>query len=765
MKGRKEEQKVFNQIITNFIEFYKHTCNGKIKKFNGGWLILCPYHSDHDPSLAVYKNGFSYCFSCKRPYKLSAVMSSYGYEHESDETREIKVNAKPVQDAEIIDEKWFLYTCATDPDSVKVYFRLRIDFVKNGERCKNFYFYEPAVENNKQILKLVKGFVPMILYHLPEIEDEKEVFYVEGEKCADALWGLGIPATTLPIGASTKINGEMLKALLPLRNKKIFILPDNDEQGKKYSKSIAKALKQLGADPEIAYIPDLGDKTDVADYIEFLRLQGFTDEKIRREILNLTKGNCGISFDQIEAKPTEWCIQDWIPKGKLTILAGREGVGKTRLALVLACAKANGSPVFTANGFKEVEQGVAFYFSLEDDPKNLASWCDAVGLKRSPNMKVFETESFYEVKNKIKKYKPELAIIDPASYLISEEKSLEGVKPILEPLVSLAKENNIAIVAVWHLNKRETSDVGLAVSGHSRITAMAKRLIVLEKQENKITVHFRKIKNTESVAFFVDDEKFEWVGGNNEEFGSHIPQGEKIAKLIKQELEKSPNRELPFNEIIRMVSPFGITKNYLSIIKDRYLRGVISKPVRKNGKFIGWVWSLPDLHEETVNLDGSLDNQGFSPDLQIIKFLPQQELTVKNSLKINDLQTQEKNNCKKTETVNLDGSLDNQGFSPDLHKKTVNLAQMAKKNQNSLNNKAFFSLKVPVISEWLLKKYKIEKPELYGDPNFRMFAIGHIVNHSKQKRPDGPEKLPIIVIDGKEYIDADELFKMEGVKC
>jgi len=756
---------VNNEIINNFIGFYKHTCNGKTKKFSGGWLILCPFHPDSDPSLAVYQSGVCYCFSCKRPYKLSAVMSSYGYEHESDETREIKVNAKPVQDAEIIDEQWYLYTCATDPDSVKVYFRLRIDFAKNGEKGKNFYFYEPAIENNKEILKLVKGFVPTVLYHLPEIEDKKEVFYVEGEKCADALWGLGIPSTTLPIGASTKINGEMLKALLPLRNKRIFILPDNDEQGRKYAKSIAKALKQLGADPEIIYIPDLGDKTDVADYIEFLRLQGFTDEKIRTEILNLTKGNCGISFDQIEAKPTEWSITDWIPKGKLTILAGREGTGKTRLALVLACAKANGTPIFTAKGFKEVTQGQVFYFSLEDDLSNLASWCDTAGLKRSPNMKVFEPEGFYEIKNKISRYKPELAIIDPASYLISEEKSLEGVKPILEPLVKLARENYIAIVAVWHLNKRETSDVGLAVSGHSRITAMAKRLIVLEKQENKTAVHFRKTKNTESVAFVVDDGKFEWVGGNNEEFGTHIPQGEKLAKLIRQELEKSPNRELLFNEIIRLVSPFGVTKNYLSIIKDRHLRGVISKPVRKNGKFIGWAWSLPDLHQKTVNLDESIDNSTSAPDLQIVKSIPQQELTVKNSLKINDLQTQEKNNCKKVETVNLDESIDNQGFSPDLHKKTVNLAQMAKKTDNSLNNKDFFSLKVPVIPEWLLKKYKIETPELYEDPDFRMFAIGHIVNHSKQKRPDGPEKLPVIVIDGKEYIDADELFKMEGVTC
>jgi len=156
-------------------------------------------------------------------------------------------------------------------------------------------------------------------------------------------------------------------------------------------------------------------------------------------------------------------------------------------------------------------------------------------------------------------------------------------------LVKLARENYIAIVAVWHQNKRDTSDVGLAISGHNRISAMAKRLIVLERQENKIAVHFRKTKKTESVAFVVDENKFEWVGSDGvENFGSHIPHGREIATLIRQELEKGPNKALSFNDIIKLASPFGISKDYLKIIKDRYLKDVISKPVRKDGKFIGW---------------------------------------------------------------------------------------------------------------------------------------------------------------------------------
>ena len=749
-------------FVTNFIEFYKHN-GGKIKKFRGGWLILCPYHSDSDPSLAIYLNGGCYCFACRKPYKLGAVMGAYGYSHELVETDpepELRHKMTPQDEASITDTKWYLYA-----DGKKVFYRCRVDYEKNGTTQKAFYFYEVAFENGKEIIKLVKGYVPLMLYHLPEIEQEKEVFFVEGEKCVDALWGLGLPATTLPVGATTKFNKEILEALIPLKDKKVFVIPDNDEQGKKYARSITKTLKQIGSAPEIVYIPDLGDKSDIADYIGFLKLQGFTNEKIRSEILKLTEADSGMPFDQIEAKPTEWSITDWIPKGKLTILAGREGTGKTRLALVLACAKANGTPIFTAKGFKEVTQGQVFYFSLEDDLSNLASWCDTAGLKRSPNMKVFEPEGFYEIKNKISRYKPELAIIDPASYLISEEKSLEGVKPILEPLVKLARENYIAIVAVWHQNKRDTSDVGLAISGHNRISAMAKRLIVLERQENKIAVHFRKTKKTESVAFVVDENKFEWVGSDGvENFGSHIPHGREIATLIRQELEKGPNKALSFNDIIKLASPFGISKDYLKIIKDRYLKDVISKPVRKEGKFVGWFWQLPEYHPKNDTLAKSVDNPIFLPEYQFSNDIPQQELTVKNSLKINDLQTQEKNNCKKTENDTLDKTVDNSNFEPEYHKKNDTLVKMAKKNNNSLKNQDFFKLTVPIVPEEIAKKYKIENPKLYEDPDFRQIAINHITSYSKQNRNNSDE-LPVIVIDGVEYVDADELFKREGLAC
>jgi hypothetical protein len=97
-----------------------------------------------------------------------------------------------------------------------------VDFenLQTRQRKKAFYFFQPVInQNGQQTLELIRGWVPLILYRLTEIENAKEVFFVEGEKCADALWELELPATTLPTGAQVKPSKELYQALLPLKNK------------------------------------------------------------------------------------------------------------------------------------------------------------------------------------------------------------------------------------------------------------------------------------------------------------------------------------------------------------------------------------------------------------------------------------------------------------------------------------------------------------------------------------------------------------------
>ena len=66
---------------------------------------------------------------------------------------------------------------------------------------------------------------PRPLYNQVGIKNSQEVVLVEGEKCAEALIGLGICATTAMNGAKAPLDKT---DWLPLKGKHVLIWPDND---------------------------------------------------------------------------------------------------------------------------------------------------------------------------------------------------------------------------------------------------------------------------------------------------------------------------------------------------------------------------------------------------------------------------------------------------------------------------------------------------------------------------------------------------------
>jgi hypothetical protein len=83
--------------------------------------------------------------------------------------------------------------------------------------------------------------VPPLLYRLEELAALRppRVFVVEGEKDADALWSLGIPATTNAMGAG-KWRPEHSRALARIGVRDVVALPDNDGPGRAHAEAVAR---------------------------------------------------------------------------------------------------------------------------------------------------------------------------------------------------------------------------------------------------------------------------------------------------------------------------------------------------------------------------------------------------------------------------------------------------------------------------------------------------------------------------------------------
>ena len=104
---------------------------------------------------------------------------------------------------------------------------------------------------------------------------------MEGEKCADALYGVGLTATTAMNGAKAPLDKTDWS---PLEGKSVVIWPDNDDAGKEYGKKVSEHLKGKVAEVVLIELPaDKPQKWDAADAVaEGMNVKDFILGEIAR---------------------------------------------------------------------------------------------------------------------------------------------------------------------------------------------------------------------------------------------------------------------------------------------------------------------------------------------------------------------------------------------------------------------------------------------------------------------------------------------------
>lgn len=108
--------------------------------------------------------------------------------------------------------------------------------------------------------------VPRVLYRLPELiaaDPSEVVFVTEGEKDADSLAGLGLTATTNPMGAK---KWSCLSDDSALYDRRVAVIPDRDDVGGEHALDVATRLYGKAKDVRIVELPD-GHGKDASDWI------------------------------------------------------------------------------------------------------------------------------------------------------------------------------------------------------------------------------------------------------------------------------------------------------------------------------------------------------------------------------------------------------------------------------------------------------------------------------------------------------------------
>jgi hypothetical protein len=197
---------------------------------------LCPFHEDHTPSFTANREtGLWKCFGCGAQGNAYQFAERLGERRDMGRTIEVTY---PYHD-----------------EHGAVLFEV-VRFAPKG-------FAQRRPDGNGGWNWSLNG-VRRVLYRLPEILTESIVFVVEGEKDADRLWSLSLPATTNPQGAG-KWRAEYSQALA---DKQVAILPDNDEAGEQHALTVARSLLPVAKAVKIVRLPGLPPKGDVSDWLD-----------------------------------------------------------------------------------------------------------------------------------------------------------------------------------------------------------------------------------------------------------------------------------------------------------------------------------------------------------------------------------------------------------------------------------------------------------------------------------------------------------------
>lgn len=227
------------------------------KKINSNsYMAKCPAHNDKRASLSIKESNEKILTHCFAGCKTEDIVKRMGLTMK-DLFREKYENKEKNKRLKI--EAEYIYV---SENGDKLYKVIRY----NPKR-----FIQARFNNNSNNWDFNMNGVQYVLYNLPNVIKTETIYFVEGEKDADNLNKLGLVATTT-VGGASSFNKHALEYTKYLKDKTVYIIPDNDKAGYKYADDIKKALDGFAKTVKILKIKneirDLKEKADISDVLK-----------------------------------------------------------------------------------------------------------------------------------------------------------------------------------------------------------------------------------------------------------------------------------------------------------------------------------------------------------------------------------------------------------------------------------------------------------------------------------------------------------------
>jgi putative DNA primase/helicase len=344
-------------------------------------------------------------------------------------------------------------------------------------------------------------------------------YIVEGEKCAAALHGLGWACVTS--GSATSAGKADWTPLL--KSKTLVILPDNDAPGEAYVRDVANALAAMPGSRavSIARLPGLSDGGDVCDWLkarvptwdEYGPIPREPGDDLANELQTVIEehsqavpvclsapAETGLArkhknptalvttrASEIMPESVSWLWPGRLPLGKVVVLDGDPGVGKSTITMDIAARISTGAP-FPGCEETRAARNVLLMSAEDGAADTVRPRLDACGADTSHVhvVKIEEIPSFPEDLSLLEAHVLEnataLIVIDPLMAFLGAKTDShrdQDIRKVLGGLAGLAEKANVTILIVRHLNKTSNGSAtyrgggSIGIIGAARVGLLA----------------------------------------------------------------------------------------------------------------------------------------------------------------------------------------------------------------------------------------------------------------------------------------------------
>ena len=232
-----------------------------------------------------------------------------------------------------------------------------------------------------------------------------------------------------------------------------------------------------------------------------------------------------IRMSDVELTPVDWLWKPYLPFGKLSVLQGNPGEGKTYFAMHLAAACTNGKLL---PNMERMEPFNVIYQTAEDGlgdtvkPRLIEAGADLDRVLVIDDSDVQLTLSDERIEKAIIENNARLVIIDPIQAYLGADVDMNRaneVRPIFMRLGQVAQRTDCAILLIGHLNKAAGMQSLQRGLGSIDIAAAVRSVMFIGKLKHDPTMRILTHEKSSlappgaSLAFSLGDESgFRWVG-------------------------------------------------------------------------------------------------------------------------------------------------------------------------------------------------------------------------------------------------------------